>query len=117
MQGRKRSFVAGMNQAPGLARTASQMFFKQEKTHIPITKRKIFWVNLIIFLGYFVGAVIIVIFFFKTNAPINAYAVPFEKVTVSPTSWGTDNAGNPCPFGGCTKAPTIPPPATKAPTA
>jgi hypothetical protein len=118
MDGRKKSFVAGgMQQTQGLARTASQMFFKQEKTEVPVIKRKIFLCQLLVFLAYFAGALAIVIMFFKEPPPVGAYANAYSLAEAGPANWGFDADGvTPCAFGGCTKSPTTPPPTSKAPT-
>ena len=116
MEQRKKSFAGGFQQTQGLARTASQMFFKQEKTVVPITKRKIFWIQVLFFMGYFAGALAIVVLFFKPNISNPVFATDYNTATAPPVDWGVDAQGNACPFGGCTKSPTTPPPTSPAPT-
>lgn len=115
MQGRKRSFAAGIQHTQGLARNASALFFRQETHEKPVTRRKIFCVFILTFLGYLVGALVIIILFFQTPSNSGPFAQPFADVTAPPVNWGNDSAGNPCPFGGCTVSPTLPPFASSSP--
>jgi len=116
MQDRKKSFAAGMKSTQGLARTASQVFFKQERTENPITHRPIFWINALFFLSYFAGALAIVIMFFKQPATLPGDPPAFSTQQAPFEDWGHDAQGNPCPaVKRCTGSPTTPPPTTRAP--
>ena len=106
MEQRKKSFVAGMQHTQGLARTASAMFFKQEKTETPITRRTIFWIQALIFIGYAAAALAIVIMFFRTDPTNPAFKVAYNTEQAPDVDWGLDDDGKPCGFGGCTRSPT-----------
>jgi len=102
------SFIPTAFQPGGLVRTGSQIFFMQEKSDKPIYKRGIFWVfSVCAIVG---SAYTCYLLYLYSNSWIGgSSSASYSLATAPPVSWGTYGPNLPCPYGGCTPSPVIPP--------